>query len=84
MKCPKCEFENERNSKYCAECGEPLSKDVKPRKEAKEETKEQEVKKKKETTSDDVYEKLREYKALLDDGTLTKEEYDVIKKDLLG
>lgn len=26
MKCPKCEFENERNSKYCAECGASLFK----------------------------------------------------------
>lgn len=37
-----------------------------------------------ENSINDVYEKLREYKKLLDDGTLTKEEYDVIKKQLLS
>lgn len=33
---------------------------------------------------EDIYEKLIEYKKLLDDGVLTQEEYDNIKKKLLG
>ena len=68
--------------KYCAECGELLIKEAKPKKDKIEEPKETPVSTKQST--DDIYAKLREYKQLLDDGTLTKEEYDEIKKQLLN
>lgn len=81
VRCSNCGALNGEKVKYCSECGEPLQKE----KVVKKEEIKQEIKEVKETNNtDDVYAKLREYKQLLDDGTLTKEEYDEIKKQLLN
>ena len=80
VRCCYCGGLNDEKVKYCAECGEPLSKENKIEKEEQKEEKKAQI----ENSSNDVYEKLRECKKFLDDGTLTKEEYDVIKKQLLN
>lgn len=80
VRCLHCGALNGEKVKYCAECGEPLSKEDKMNNNDKKEEKKFQI----ENSINDVYEKLREYKKLLDDGTLTKEEYDVIKKQLLS
>lgn len=80
VRCSNCGALNDEKVKYCAECGEPLSKENKIEEEEQKEEKKAQI----ENSSNDVYEKLREYKKFLDDGTLTKEEYDVIKKQLLN
>ena len=82
IRCANCGALNGEKVKYCAECGELLIKEAKPKKDKIEEPKETPVSTKQST--DDIYAKLREYKQLLDDGTLTKEEYDEIKKQLLN
>lgn len=74
VRCPNCGTLNEENVKFCSECGMSLSKISE-----KVERKNAFVKK-----EDEIYEKLREYKKLLDNGTLTKEEYDYIKNQLLN
>ena len=78
VRCSNCGTLNSEKVKYCSECGEPLVKDVKPKEQPKKEEKVETH------STDDVYSKLREYKQLLDDGTITKEEYNEIKKQLLG
>lgn len=79
VRCSKCGALNGEKVKYCCECGEPLQKETK-----KEELNKVIKEVKEINKSDDIYAKLREYKQLLDDGTLTKEEYDEIKKQLLN
>lgn len=74
IRCPNCGALNSENVKYCSECGEILEKIKKT---------EDKVENAKENTNDEIYTKLREYKVLLDDGTITQEEYDIIKKQLL-
>jgi rRNA maturation endonuclease Nob1 len=80
VRCSNCGTLNGEKVKFCAECGEPLLNEEKFKKE-KTENIVQEIRK---SSSEDTYEKLREYKKLLEDGTLTKEEYDTIKKELLN
>ncbi len=61
---------------YCAECGEPLSKEDKMNNSKKERKKSQI-----ENSTNDVYEKLREYKRIIRWWN-NKEEYDVIKNSI--
>lgn len=80
VRCSNCGALNGKEVKFCWECGEPIINAKRnEREKIKGEAQNIETK-----SSDYVYEKLREYKKLLDDGTLTKEEYNVIKKQLLG
>lgn len=79
IKCPNCGSLNDEHDKFCNECGESLTKNGV--KESKSEIVEED---KQEMPKENIYDKLREYKALLDDGTLTQEEYDIIKNKLLG
>lgn len=81
VRCSKCGTLNREEVKFCSECGQPVAKEKNPKKEMTEEVK---TEKKEINNNDDIYTKLREYKQLLDDGTLTKEEYDEIKKQLLN
>ena len=80
VRCLNCGTLNDENVKYCSECGESLFKD---KNESKETNKVEKIEEEK-NNSDDIYDKLREYKKLLDDGTLTKEEYDELKNRLLN
>lgn len=80
VRCLNCGNLNDENVKYCSECGESLFKD---KNESKETNKVEKIEEEK-NNSDDIYDKLREYKKLLDDGTLTKEEYDELKNRLLN
>lgn len=75
IRCKDCGELNDEEAKYCSKCGETLLKDKNHKSEIMEENKISE--------NDDIYNKLREYKQLLDDGTLTEAEYDEIKKQLL-
>jgi membrane protease subunit (stomatin/prohibitin family) len=77
IRCSNCGALNSEKVKYCSECGEILEKTNKIKKT------EDKVENDKENTNNEIYTKLREYKALLDDGTITQEEYDAIKKQLL-
>lgn len=74
VRCTKCGTLNDEKVKYCSECGEPL---------VKENNNKNNIEDDYEVENDDIYEKLRECKQLFDDGVLTKEEYDAIKKELL-
>lgn len=76
IKCSNCGYLNDEKAKFCAECGEALESNKNNKKEVNEINNV-------ETNNDEIYKKLREYKLLLDDGTLTQEEYDAIKKKLL-
>lgn len=76
IKCPKCGALNDEKSKHCSECGADLLINSKENEEPITETKE--------PNNDDVYAKLREYKKLLDDGTISQDEYDKIKEKLLS
>ena len=79
VRCSNCGALNSEKVKFCSECGESLTN-----KSAKQ-VKDEKIEKKQDTLNlDEVSTKLRECKKMLDDGTLTKEEYDCIKKDLLG
>ena len=79
VRCLKCGALNEEKVKFCSECGEPLLI------EKKEENKNFEnLEMEKATDNDVIYTKLREYKKLLDEGALTEEEYNEIKKQLLS
>ncbi len=80
IRCQNCGSLNGEKVKFCSECGEALIKDSKSRK-TEENTS---IKEPTITKSKDAYTKLREYKQLLDDGTLTQEEYDAIKEQLLN
>lgn len=73
IKCNNCGMLNDESVKFCSECGEPLNASGK--KERTNIDKDEKI---------DVFEELRQYKTLLDDGTLTQEEYDVIKEKLLN
>lgn len=74
VRCQNCGALNSEEAKYCVECSEILKY-----------SKEEEMYKEKVKLRDnDYYSKLREYKQLLDDGTLTQEEYDTIKNKLLS
>lgn len=81
IRCSKCEALNEEKVKFCSECGEPLSKE---KKQESKTLKNLETEKKEIDNNDTIYAQLREYKQLLDDGTLTNEEYNEIKKKLLN
>ena len=77
VRCSNCGTLNGEQIKYCSECGEPLMEDVEKREEQDSEPSE-------ESNNNEIYEKLVEYKKLLDDGILTQDEYDEIKKQLLN
>ena len=77
VKCIKCGYLNDEKARFCAECGEPLENKEDNNKDLKE------IHNIKEDNNDETYKKLREYKLLLDDGTLTQEEFNAIKKKLL-
>ena len=77
IKCKNCGCLNDEKAKFCIECGESFdNKDIN-----KENIQEQDTDNI--NTNDELYKKLREYKKLLDEGALTQEEYDTIKKRLL-
>ena len=77
IKCKNCGCLNDEKAKFCIECGESFdNKDI-----DKENIQEQDTDNI--NTNDELYKKLREYKKLLDEGALTQEEYDAIKKRLL-
>lgn len=78
VRCSSCGTLNGEKVKFCSECGALLLND---KSDLKTKKVSQSIVDK---SSDDIYEKLRECKKLLDDGTLTKQEYDVLKKQLLG
>ena len=80
IRCSNCGALNAEKVKFCSECGQTLINN----KTKKSECGQNESEDINTLSKEDVYDKLREYKKLLDDGTLTKEEYDVIKKELLG
>lgn len=81
IRCSKCGALNEEKVKFCYECGERLSKE---KKQESITLKNLETEKKEIDNNDAIYSQLREYKQLLDDGTLTNEEYNEIKKKLLN
>lgn len=74
VRCPNCNTLNGEKTKYCVECGNSLTNEERTfNYEPKQEIKE-----------DIIYSKLKEYKLLLDEDIITKEEYDKLKKQLLG
>lgn len=76
VRCNKCGALNNEKVKYCAECGEKLV--------IEKNNKERIVVEDKEENTKDIYAELKKYKELLDNGTLTQEEYNYIKDKILN
>lgn len=73
IRCNKCGTLNGEKVKYCSECGEKIVAEKANKKVTSEDK-----------TTENAYDKLREYKKLLDDGALTQEEYNSIKNKILN
>lgn len=81
IKCENCGTLNKKGTKFCSECGNEFEKKDKIVEEKEIKKQEKEVQEKVDNST--KFEKLREYKKLLDEGILSKEEYEIIKKELL-
>ena len=75
IRCKKCRTLNGEKVRFCYNCGELLIEDFSKTEKAEEITL---------NNNDETYKKLVEYKKMLDDGILTQEEYNEIKKKLLN
>jgi hypothetical protein len=81
IKCENCGNLNKKGTKFWSECGNEFEKKDKIVEEKEIKKQEKEVQEKVDNST--KFEKLREYKKLLDEGILSKEEYEIIKKELL-